>query len=71
VFNGEGAEGPVTLVYAVAPRRQAPKMLQLARSIDPGLFYVSEPAHESSRGDTPRLRPVPHATGWRAVFKKK
>jgi uncharacterized protein YebE (UPF0316 family) len=71
VFNGEGADGPVTLVYAVAPRRRAPNMLQLARSMDPELVYVTEPAYESFRGTTPRLRPIPHATGWRAVFKKK
>ena len=71
VFGGEGADGPVSLVYAVAPRRRAQNMLQLARSIDPELLYVSEPAHESFRGDSLRLRPVPHATGWRAVFKKK
>ncbi len=71
VFGGEGSDGPVSLVYAVAPRRRAPMMLQLARSIDPELLYVSEPAHESSRGASLRLRPVPHATGWRAVFKKK
>jgi uncharacterized protein YebE (UPF0316 family) len=71
VFDGVGADGPVTLVYAVAPRRIAPKMLQRARSIDPALLYVSEPAHESFKGPALRLRPVPHATGWRAVFKKK
>jgi uncharacterized protein YebE (UPF0316 family) len=71
VFGGEGPDGPVSLVYAVTPRRQATKMLQLARSIDPALLYVSEPAHESFRGASLRLRPVPHATGWRAVFKKK
>jgi uncharacterized protein YebE (UPF0316 family) len=71
VFKGEGGEGPVTLVYAVAPRRQARRMLENARSIDPALLYVSEPAHESFRGVGPRLRPIPHATGWRAVFKKK
>jgi len=71
IFDGEGPEGPVSLVYAVAPRRRSPKILQLARSIDPALLYVSEPAHESFRGASLRLRPVPHATGWRAVFKKK
>jgi uncharacterized protein YebE (UPF0316 family) len=71
VFDGEGPDGPVSLVYAVTPRRTTPKMLRLARSIDPGLLYVSEPAHESFRGASLRLRPVPHATGWRAVFKKK
>jgi uncharacterized protein YebE (UPF0316 family) len=71
LFNGEGPEGPVSLVYAVAPRRRARNVLQRARSIDPVLLYVSEPAHESFRGAAIRLRPVPHATGWRAVFKKK
>jgi uncharacterized protein YebE (UPF0316 family) len=71
VFDGEGGDGPVTLVYAVAPRRRTQQMLRWARNIDPELVYVSEPAHESSRGAAPRLRPVPHATGWRAVFKKK
>lgn len=71
VFEGEGAEGAVSLVYAVAPRRHTSRMLRRARSIDPSLFYVSEPAHESFQGAALRLRPVPHATGWRAVFKKK
>lgn len=70
-FVGEGARGPVSLVYAMAPRRLAKGMLQIARGIDPELLYVSEPAHESSGGVQLRLRPVPHATGWRAVFKKK
>jgi hypothetical protein len=46
-------------------------MLRSARRIDPDLLYVSEPAHESNGGIQLRLRPVPHATGWRAVFKKK
>jgi uncharacterized protein YebE (UPF0316 family) len=71
VFDGRGADGEVTLVYAVAPRRKTRQMLQRARSIDPSLRYVSEPAHESFQGAALRLRPTPHATGWRAVFKKK
>lgn len=71
VFGGDNADGPITLVYAVAPRRRTQRMLRRAQSIDPDLLYVSEPAHESFRGAGTRLRPVPHATGWRAVFKKK
>jgi len=71
IFDGDGGAGPITLVYAVAPRRKTKRMLQLARSIDPDLLYVSEPAHESFGGVAARLRPVPHATGWRAIFKKK
>jgi len=70
-FVGEGAEGPVTLVYAMAPRRHVRRMIETARSIDSDLVYVIEPAHESSVGVQLRLRPVSHPTGWRAVFKKK
>ena len=70
-FVGEGPHGPVSLVYAMAPRRLAKDMVRSARRIDPDLLYVSEPAHESNGGVQLRLRPVPHATGWRAVFKKK
>jgi hypothetical protein len=32
---------------------------------------VSEPVYESFEGAGTRLRQVPHATGWQAVFKKK
>jgi uncharacterized protein YebE (UPF0316 family) len=71
IFVGEGPQGPVSLVYAMAPRRLAKDMVRTARRIDPDLLYVSEPAHESNGGVQLRLRPVPHATGWRAVFKKK
>lgn len=70
-FLGEGGEGPVTLVYAMAPRRSTRGMIEAARTIDPQLQYLTEPAHETNGGVQLRLRPVPHATGWRAVFKKK
>ena len=70
-FHGEGSHGPVTLVYAVAPRRLLRRMIRAAQLRDPGVFWISEPAHESSGGPSVRLRPVAHATGWRAVFKKK
>jgi uncharacterized protein YebE (UPF0316 family) len=70
-FPGEGTEGPVTLVYAAGRRRSIQAILRTAREIDPNLFYVVEPAHESNEGVHTRIRPVLHATGWRAVFKKK
>jgi uncharacterized protein YebE (UPF0316 family) len=70
-FAGEGVDGPVTLVYAMAPRRRTRQMITAAQTIDNDLMYVTEPAHESNGGVQLRLRPVLHATGWRAVFKKK
>lgn len=70
-FAGVGPDGPITLVYAVAPRRQTSRMLRTAQAIDPDLLYVSEPAHESNTGVQLRLRPVPNPTGWRSALKKK
>jgi len=70
-FAGEGGDGPVTLVYAMTPRRSTKDMIAAARSIDPELLYVAEPAHETNGGVQLRLRPIPQPTGWRAVLKKK
>lgn len=70
-FSGEGPAGPVTLVYAVAPRRDIRPMVRSAQAVDPELAYVSEPAHESNTGVQLRLRPVPNPTGWRSILKKK
>ncbi|MBN1334416.1 MAG: DUF2179 domain-containing protein, partial [Deltaproteobacteria bacterium] len=67
-FLGHGLEGDVTLLYMVCPRRKLPKLIQLARSIDPALFYSVEPV-QSVKVETGM--PLPHATGWRAVIKKK
>jgi uncharacterized protein YebE (UPF0316 family) len=70
-FRGQGASGPVVLVYVAGPRRAVSRIIATARTVDPDLFYVVEPAHESGQGLSTRMRSVPHATGWRAVFKKK
>ena len=62
-FDGEGARGPVTLVYVAGPRRTIRSVVKTAQELDSKLFYVVEPAHESSQGVHTRIRPVPHATG--------
>lgn len=64
-FSGQGEDGPRTLLYASCPRRTLPRVLTRAREADPGLFYVVE------RFSQVGLGPLPHYTGWRAVFKKK
>lgn len=70
-FEGRGEEGPVTLVYALTPRRSARRVIDFARGIDTDVLYVIEPAQETNGGIGLRLRPIPYSTGWRAVFKKK
>jgi uncharacterized protein YebE (UPF0316 family) len=55
-----------TLVFATLSRRSLPLVLEKARQVDPDLFWVVERFSETSF-----LAPLPHATGWRSVFKMK
>lgn len=70
-IQGDGLKGPVTLVYVAGPRRKVRSILATAKGIDNSLFFVIEPAHESNRQATVRLRPISLATGWRSITKKK
>ena len=65
-FRSDSREDPEMLVFAALPRRHLPAALRKAREVDPQLFWVVERFSETSH-----LAPLPHATGWRAVFKKK
>ncbi len=64
-FEGQGRDGTRTLLYIVCPRRNVPKVLAIARGIEPEIVHVVESATDTSSG------PLPHPTGWRAVWKKK
>jgi uncharacterized protein YebE (UPF0316 family) len=54
------------LVIATLARRNLRETVQHARTIDPHVIYVVERFSETSH-----LSPLPNATGWRAVFKRK
>ncbi len=66
-FSGEGFGGPTTMLFAICERKKIRKLVSWAMTLDPDLFYSVERVHEwkSAR------RHVPHATGWRAILKKK
>ena len=68
VFEGEGARGKVTELYAVMPRKQTTQALKIAEGVEPGVFLVTESPGMIRRwtSDIP-IRP----TGWRAIFKRK
>lgn len=66
-FSGETNRGPVNLIYLSARGKRLRDVLDLARGIDPDLFYLVESARQWSEN----VHPLPHPTGWRAVFKKK
>lgn len=65
-FEGQGRDGPRLLLYATCPRRDVQAIIDAARAVDPTVFYVVDRAQETSP-----LQPLPHATGWRALLKKK
>ena len=67
LFDGEGRDGPVTLLYVTCPRKRLPGFLKEAMDVDPDLFYVIEPVSGLNR----RVFGVPRTTGWRAVSKRK
>jgi uncharacterized protein YebE (UPF0316 family) len=67
-FPGEGLSGPVTMLYVVCRRRDLPRVLQIARSVEPDAFYITEQAGRVSKIYRPFM---PSPTGWRAIFKKK
>jgi uncharacterized protein YebE (UPF0316 family) len=68
VFRGEGRDGERLLLYFLCERKDVARWVELGRRIDPKLFFVVEPAFESS---TMQPLPLPSATGWRAWMKKK
>jgi uncharacterized protein YebE (UPF0316 family) len=66
VFESERSGIRTRLVFATLARRDLPRAVVEARTVDPGLFYVVERFSETSY-----LSPLPSATGWRAVLKRK
>ncbi|UCG86169.1 MAG: DUF2179 domain-containing protein [Gemmatimonadota bacterium] len=65
-FDGQGRDGVRKMIHTTCPRRDVTRMIKLAKGIDPDLFYIVDRFSQAAH-----LGPLPHPTGWRAVFKKK
>ncbi len=67
VFEGQGREGPVGMLFIQTMRKKVGSLLDLAGRLDPQSFYIVDDirmaAHTAPMGFNP--------TGWRAVKKKK
>jgi uncharacterized protein YebE (UPF0316 family) len=66
VFQSELNGSPSRLVFATLARRDLPEAIRRARETDPEVFYIVDRFSETNHHT-----PLPHVTGWRAVFKKK
>jgi len=67
-FEGKNASHPMTMIYVVLRRRDAPRLVTLARKLDPELYYSVEPLRESSHLFRRR---APYPTIWRGMTKSK
>ncbi len=65
-FEGQGEDGPRTLMFTACSRRELSGIIDAAASLEPGLFYTVDRFSQSGQ-----LGPLPHPTGWRALLKKK
>jgi uncharacterized protein YebE (UPF0316 family) len=63
-LDGQGATGPVQVVFTVVPRRELPAVTALLKAFDPGVFYSIDALQTAAAGVAParrRLALVPAA----------
>jgi len=73
-FEGEGRDGPVTLLFVHSSRKRVKKMLGMARELDPSCFYVIDDVRYASlplAAATVGLSPTQSNAHWRTVLKRK
>ncbi|NTU49805.1 MAG: DUF2179 domain-containing protein [Desulfobulbaceae bacterium] len=56
IISGEGAEGPVQIIFTVVPRKDARAVVELIQTVSPGSFYTIEDIREAGEGIFPRQR---------------
>ena len=66
VFPTEVDGASARLVFVTLPRSDLSEAVRRVKAVDPDVFYVVD-RFSQTNGRTP----LPHATGWRAIFKMK
>ena len=54
--SGEGAQGPVKLLYTVLPRKNLSKVTSIIREVCPGAFFSVEEVRSSEMGIFPKAQ---------------
>ncbi|MBN2609891.1 MAG: DUF2179 domain-containing protein [Candidatus Fermentibacteraceae bacterium] len=67
-FQGTGMTGTVTELYIVCARKEFKGIMQEVRTIDPDIFYVTEPVGTLGSGKIPSTI---ESARWKGIFKKK
>ncbi len=58
LFEAQGRDGSVAMLYTETERRRAPKVTDVARQIDPRCYYVVDDIREASSIDAPPKRSI-------------
>jgi uncharacterized protein YebE (UPF0316 family) len=67
LFDGEGKDGPIQLLFIEVPRRKVPRLKTWLEDLDPNCYFIVDDVRFAGP-----LIPSSHTnTGWRAVLKKK
>jgi uncharacterized protein YebE (UPF0316 family) len=66
-IDGRGRDGPVELLFIEVARREAMKVAQTARNLDPQCYFVVDDIRMTSAA----MVRFQEANGWRSVLKKK
>jgi uncharacterized protein YebE (UPF0316 family) len=67
VFEGDGRDDAVYLLYIQVPRRRLPRVARRVRELDRDCYYIVEDVRLTSTARAVVREP----TGWRAILKKK
>lgn len=64
VVDGQGAKGPVKILFTVARRRDLPQLTELIQRHNPRAFFSVEDVRQAREGIFPRPRPFLAPAGW-------
>ena len=67
VFEGEGRDDAVYLLFIQTPRRDVPRIAKRARELDPNCYYIVDDIRTTSTAG----QLVRNPSGWRSISKKK
>lgn len=56
-LQGEGAEGPVTVIFTIVRRKDLPEFIDIIQSVNPKVFYTVEDVRMAKEGIYPLTRP--------------
>ena len=72
VVDGEGATGPVKIIFAIIERRDTDAIVKIVKSYNPNAFYSLEDVRFVSEAVTPNRQPAPRRwTHFHSRLRKK